>query len=934
LVNDYDVDGDTITAILVDPPNGSGSFGSNGALNYNPPADWHGVTTLTYKVFDGTEYSGIVTVTITVNSVNDAPVAPVAVDDYVVLDEDTSILIDFMGNDYDVDDSFSWDYVAWVPTEINGELEVVYDYEVEPGVFRDVLRYTPNPDWHGSSSTINYRISDTFGAVSSIARIYITVNSVNDAPVAVDDYVVTDEDTSLIIDFLGNDYDVDDSFTFDYASWSTSGIHGELEFLPDYEIEPGIFRWVIRYTPDPDWHGTASAISYGIEDSGGLTSAAQIFITVNPVNDAPVGVDDSYTIDEDTSLNLPAPGLLSNDYDVDGDSISLDFLTYPQHGWFVLGSTGYFNYNPFDDWYGTDSFTYRVYDGMAYSGVVTVTITVTSVNDPPVAVDDYIDIDEDTSVIIDFMANDYDVDDDFNWASIGWTIADLHGTAELLLDYEIEPGVFRTVVSYTPDPNWHGSTSTINYRLRDSSGALSSTAYVHITVHPINDAPVGVDDSYTIDEDTSLNLPAPGLLSNDYDVDGDQISLDFLTYPQHGWFVLGSNGYFNYNPFDDWYGTDSFTYRVFDGTAYSGIVTVTITVNPINDPPVAVDDFIEIDEDTSVIIDFMANDYDIDDDFNWASIGWTVADLHGTAELLLDYEVEPGVFRTVVLYTPDPNWHGSTSTINYRLRDSSGALSSTAYVHIAVNPVNDPPVAVDDYVVLDEDTSVIIDFMANDFDVDDTFSLRYVAWGTTEIHGTFDWYGSSSSISYGIQDSFGAQSSANVYITVNPVNDPPVAVDDYVVTDEDTAVIIDFMGNDYDIDDAFDWYIVQWVSSDINGELELVHNYEVEPGVFRTVLRYTPNPDWYGFSSSISYGIQDSFGAKATAKGYITVNSVNDAPVAVDDYAVLDEDSSVIIDFLGNDYDVDDTFTLQYVAWGTLEIHGTLELVSNYEVEP
>ncbi|MHA2386610.1 MAG: Ig-like domain-containing protein, partial [Candidatus Thorarchaeota archaeon] len=589
LANDYDVDGDSLSAILVDPPNGSGSLGSNGALNYNPPADWHGVTTLTYKVFDGTEYSGIVTVTITVNSVNDAPVA---VDDYVVLDEDTSILIDFMGNDYDVDDSFSWDYVAWVPTEINGELEVVYDYEVEPGVFRDVLRYTPDPDWHGSSSTINYRISDTFGAVSSIARIYITVNSVNDAPVAVDDYIVTDEDTSLIIDFLRNDYDVDDSFTFDYASWSTSGIHGELEFLPDYEIEPGIFRWVIRYTPDPDWHGTASAISYGIEDSGGLTSAAQIFITVNPVNDAPVGVDDSYTIDEDTSLNLPAPGLLSNDYDVDGDSISLDFLTYPQHGWFVLGSTGYFNYNPFDDWYGTDSFTYRVYDGMAYSGVVTVTITVTSVNDPPVAVDDYIDIDGDTSVIIDFMANDYDVDDDFNWASIGWTIADLHGTAELLLDYEIEPGVFRTVVSYTPDPNWHGSTSTINYRLRDSSGALSSTAYVHITVHPINDAPVGVDDSYTIDEDTSLNLPAPGLLSNDYDVDGDQISLDFLTYPQHGWFVLGSNGYFNYNPFDDWYGTDSFTYRVFDGTAYSGIVTVTITVNPINDPPVAVDDFI------------------------------------------------------------------------------------------------------------------------------------------------------------------------------------------------------------------------------------------------------------------------------------------------------------------------------------------------------
>jgi hypothetical protein len=287
--------------------------------------------------------------------------------------------------------------------------------------------------------------------------------------------------------------------------------------------------------------------------------------------------------------------------------------------------------------------------------------------------------DEDTPIIIDFMANDYDVDDDFALQYVAWNPTEIHGELELVHNYEVEPGVFRHVLRYTPDPNWFGSASAISYGIQDS----------------------------------------------------------------------------------------------FDAQASAQIL---ITVNPVNDPPVAVDDYIVMDEDTSVIIDFMANDYDIDDDFDWYMVAWNNFDLHGEANVVVDYEVEPGVFRTVVVYTPDPNWHGSTSTIHYEIWDSSGAVSSTAYIHITVNSVNDAPVAVDDYVATDEDTPIIIDFLGNDYDVDDTFTLQYVAWNSDEIHG----------------------------------------------------------------------------------ELELVSNYEVEPGVFRTVLRYTPEPDWYGSSSSISYGIQDS----------------------------------------------------------------------------
>ncbi|MHA2355672.1 MAG: Ig-like domain-containing protein [Candidatus Thorarchaeota archaeon] len=82
--------------------------------------------------------------------------------------------------------------------------------------------------------------------------------------------------------------DVDDTFGWDYTAWSPTGIHGVLEHVHNYEVEPGVFRTVLRYTPAPDWYGTASAISYGIQDSSGAQASAQIFITVNPVNDPPV----------------------------------------------------------------------------------------------------------------------------------------------------------------------------------------------------------------------------------------------------------------------------------------------------------------------------------------------------------------------------------------------------------------------------------------------------------------------------------------------------------------------------------------------------------------------------------------------------------------------------------------------------------------------
>src|SRR5207247_2322965 len=122
----------------------------------------------------------------------------------------------------------------------------------------------------------------------------------------------------------------------------------------------------------------------GLADSG----IATVSITITAVNDAPVAVNDSYITAEDTTLNVAAPGVLANDSDVDGDTLSAILLSQPTHGSLTLNSNGSFSYTPVANYNGSDSFTYKANDGQADSGIATVSITIGGVNDAPVAVND------------------------------------------------------------------------------------------------------------------------------------------------------------------------------------------------------------------------------------------------------------------------------------------------------------------------------------------------------------------------------------------------------------------------------------------------------------------------------------------------------------------------------------------------------------------
>ncbi len=616
-------------------------------------------------------------------------------------------------------------------------------------------------------------------------------------------------------------------------------------------------------------------------------------VTVTTPNDAPVANDDNFETDEDVALN---GDVSTNDSDVDGDNLTYSVNDNVSNGTLAFDSDGTFTYTPDDDFNGNDSFTYEVSDG-ELTDTATVNITIAPVNDAPVANDDTVTMDEDTSVTIDVLGNDDDVEgDDLTISSI---TQPSNGTA-LVQDNKVD---------YTPDANFNG-TDSFTYEVSDGNGG-TDTATVNIMVNDVpepNTAPEAEDDNYSVDEDIVLNVAAPGFLANDDDAEDDTLSATLDVDVTSGTLAFNSDGSFTYTPDANFNGTDSFTYEVSDGLD-SDTATVTITVNPINDAPVANDDNFETDEDVALNGDVSTNDSDVDGD----NLTYSVNDNVSNGTLAFDSD---GTFT----YTPDDDFNGNDS---FTYTASDGELTDTATVNLTINPVdepNTPPVANDDNFETDEDVALNGDVSTNDSDVDgDPLEYSLLSQPTSgELtfvnDGTFtyvpdDDFNGNDSFTYEVSDGLDSDT-ATVTITVNPVNDAPVAVDDGFETDEDVAFPEYVLGNDTDADG--DTLSVMLISDVSNGELLLNSD-----GTFG----YTPDANFNG-SDSFTYQASDGQADSNIATVTITVNPVNDAPVANDDSFSGDEDAILTGDVSINDSDVDgDTLTYSVndnVSNGTL----------------
>lgn len=302
-------------------------------------------------------------------------------------------------------------------------------------------------------------------------------------------------------------------------------------------------------------------------DAAGNTTTQDYTVAVNWVNTPPVAQPDVVTATEDLPLAILVTG---NDSDADEHGLTVTGVTTPAHGTAVISGTAQVVYTPALNYHGTDAFDYTISDGFGGTATATVTVTVMPVNDPPVAGADSATTAEDTPAPILVLANDTDIDGDT--LSVTGITTPAHGTAVIS---------GTTQVLYTPAADYHGP-DTFDYTVSDGHGG-TATAAITVTVTPVNDPPVAANDGTTTAEDTPVTI---SVLANDGDVDGDTLSVTSVTAPAHGSAVIVGLTQVIYTPAADYYGDDTFDYTVSDGHGGTATAAVTVTVTPVNDPPV------------------------------------------------------------------------------------------------------------------------------------------------------------------------------------------------------------------------------------------------------------------------------------------------------------------------------------------------------------
>ncbi len=491
--------------------------------------------------------------------------------------------------------------------------------------------------------------------------------SVRAQPVAVDDFYATEPSQGLTVDdddgVLANDGADDDELEAELVSTTTNG-------TLTLDADGGF-----SYMPSMGFTGN-DTFTYRATNGSELSNVATVRITVasSQGNAPPVAVNDAYSVAEETELLVNAPGALANDTDPEGAPLTAMLVEDVGDGTLTLNADGSFRYTPRTGFSGTDRFRYQARDGSSSSARATVTITVAEVNDPPIALADSYTTDENRTLNVNasngVLDNDTDAEDDDLTAVL--VTGASSGTVTLNAN-----GSF----SYVPAAGFTG-TATFTYQADDGT-ARSVTTTVTITVSSVNDTPAAQADSYTTNEEQTLNVDASnGVLANDTDADDDDLTAVLVRGASSGTVTLNANGSFSYVPAAGFAGTVTFTYRADDGTARSDTATVTITVSSANDAPTAQPDSYTTSEDTSLNVGgrgVLGNDTDANGDTLTAERVANVA--NGTLQLNAD-----GTFT----YTPPSNFSGTTS-FSYRARDGATA-SAAVTVTITVSPVNDAPV--------------------------------------------------------------------------------------------------------------------------------------------------------------------------------------------------------------------------------------------------
>lgn len=399
------------------------------------------------------------------------------------------------------------------------------------------------------------------------------------------------------------------------------------------------------------------------------------------------------------------------------------------------------------------------------------------------------------------------------------------------------------------------------------------------------------DDIFNVDEDSGVT--GFDVLNNDEAFEGSTgefTIVDVTGTSQTGTASIAADGNsIEYTPGSDFFGEETFSYTVSDGTG-TDTALVTVQVMPTNDDPTAnPDEVVVVEDSTEFSIDVLDNDSIAPDenetlsvvDFDSLSAGGSLS-------------IAPEANR--LLYTPAQDFFG-TETFNYTIEDGNGG-TDTATVTVTVTAENDPPEAVDDTVEAVEDsTDNVLDVLDNDTtagDADETLTIVEVSepdqGGTVSISEDEltvvytpepDFYGDEQ-FTYEITDGNGGFAEATVTVTVSGTNDPPAAQDDtFTVVKNETEALLTTLENDSSAPDGTEELVVSGVGE--TSEEGTVVVADDGQGIL-----YSPAADFTG-EETFTYTIEDPDGA--TAQATVTVTVLDYIPSNLSGHVYLDVDN-------------------------------------------
>ena len=787
----------------------------------------------------------------------------------------------------------------------------------------------------------------------------------NTAPVATDDTASTDQNTPVEIDLIANDTDADgDEIIIDAVQ--TAGLRGVVDIL-DCDI--------VQYTPGPELRvlalneTTDEVFTYTVTDGRGGVDTGTVTVTVVGLNDDPTLGAGVLAATEDgpvVTLDLSA---LGDDIDSDDDGTT---LTYTVQSGPAEGTASITAFTLSFD-VGADfqelalGETLEVVLGLRATdrhdafAEADVTVTVTGVNDDPTLAAGVLAAVEDGSAVsLDLSALGNDIDSDDDGASLIYSIvgAPAEGTAS----------VTGTSLGFAPGAAFQdlaeGETRDVTVRVRatDRHDAFAE-ADVTVTVTGVNDDPafVGLPANFTVLENTATVGTVAGSDADAgttlafsieggadaalFSIDATTGALAFLAAPDFE--APGDAGGNN-------------IYDLILGVSDGGVPTtraVTVTVANVDEGAAA-----------TVAITASANAPEGDSGtrdvtftlirtgattnavtVSLAAFGTAVAasDFVGTipASVVIGAGETEASFTVAVTGDIDPEANETIGVEITGLDQADHAVTTLSATHTILNDDADPVAGADSGVgfVTDEDTAfTTANVLANDSDPDGDLPLSVLSFDTTGLLGTLTDNGDGTfgydpagafealnaggfaldTFSYVLTDAAGATDTATVTIRVNGVNDAPTGGNAAFTTDEDTDLSGDLLAAsgaaDVDAGDALRLTAINGealtagqVSRTFGSGAVLVAN---EDGTFTvtTAGAYDDLAEGTSTTESFSFTIADQAGGNFTATATFTVTGVNDAPVANDDVATTDEDTTVVVSLLGNDTDPDigDTVTL------------------------